>query len=307
MPLPTIRQLQYLQAVSECLNFSLAADQCFVTQSTLSSGIKELESLLGTQVIERTKRKVLLTPVGKNVLAKGQEILRLAQEIEFIAKENNTPLSGPIRLGVIPTIAPFLLPQLLPILHEKFPHAQFSILEDLSANLMQKLQTGRLDILLLALPYESAGTITMTIAEDEFLLAEPEDAEKTSQPLTLNSFSQEEREVLLLEDGHCLRDHALAACRLDTASDAFRASSLHTLIALVAQGAGITLLPAMSTNPNSPGNFSQFTGVRIKSFSDPKPVRWIGLCWRKSTSRDSDFNLLGNFLKDWMKSGLNPN
>ncbi len=301
MPLPTIRQLQYLQAVSETLNFSLAADHCFVTQSTLSSGIKELENLLGAQVIERTKRKVLLTSVGHDVLAKGQEILKLAQEIEYIAKENETPLSGPLRLGVIPTIAPFLLPQLLPDLQTHFPQTEFSILEDLSANLVHKLKAGRLDILLLALPYEASSTTTVSLHEDEFLLAEPENSPKNVQPLTLENFTKEERPLLLLEDGHCLRDHALAACRLESASETFRASSLHTLIAFVSQGAGITLVPSIAINKKSSGNLSNFPGIHIKRFMDPQPSRRIGLSWRKSSPKEKDFLILADYIEDWMK------
>ncbi|MTI11111.1 hydrogen peroxide-inducible genes activator [Curvivirga aplysinae] len=301
MPLPTIRQLQYLQAVSETLNFSLAADQCFVTQSTLSSGIKELENMIGAQVVERTKRKVMLTDLGQEVLHKGNQIIELAQEIEYIAKEKDTPLSGPVRLGVIPTIAPFLLPRLLPDLQNEYPQAKFSIQEDLSANLIQKLQTGRLDILLLALPYESASTKSFVLCDDSFLLAEQISDKNVDTPLSVSDIMRDDRPLLLLEDGHCLRDHALSACRLDVASDEFRASSLHTLVALVAQGSGITLLPEIALNKNSSGNLSKFADLHLRKFKDPQPIRHIGLCWRQSSSRDSDFTLLANYMKEWLK------
>lgn len=300
MPLPTIRQLQYLQAVSETLNFSLAADQCFVTQSTLSSGIKELENMLGAQVVERTKRKVMLTDIGHEVLRKGNQILELAHEIEYVAKEKDIPLSGPVRLGIIPTIAPFLLPQLLPDLRQEYPQAKFSIQEDLSANLIQKLQMGRLDIVMLALPYESAGTKTAVLCDDSFILAEPKTDNNSDAPLSVSDITMDDRPLLLLEDGHCLRDHALSACRLDSASDEFRASSLHTLVALVAQGSGITLLPEIALNKNSVGNLSKFDGLHFRHFKDPQPIRHIGLCWRQSSSRDADFTILSEYMKNWL-------
>ncbi|WP_259782755.1 hydrogen peroxide-inducible genes activator [Aestuariispira ectoiniformans] len=301
MPLPTMRQLQYLSAVAEHLSFSGAADACFVTQSTLSSGIKELETLIGATLVERTRRKVMLTPLGRQVLEKGEKILEIAREIEDMAADAEEPLSGTLRLGVIPTIGPFLLPTLMPALQDAFPKVKLEVREDLSASLVDKLSHGQLDVVLFALPYDAPDLVTVTVGHDPFVLLENTKAESTRggrEILSLEELGQGDRSVLLLEDGHCLRDHALSACQLDTVNDAFRASSLHTLVQMVGQGLGVTLLPEMAVTS---GILNTAPNLKIRSFADPQPSRRIGLAWRKSAARARDYKILADFLSEWLK------
>lgn len=301
MPLPTIRQLQYLSAVAEHLSFSGAAEACFVTQSTLSSGIKELETLIGATLVERTRRKVMLTSLGRQVLEKGERILEIAREIEDMAADAEEPLSGTLRLGVIPTIGPFLLPTLMPALQKAFPKIKLEVREDLSASLVDKLSHGQLDVVLFALPYDAPDLETVTVGHDPFVLLENTKTESGiggRDMLSLEELGEGDRSVLLLEDGHCLRDHALSACQLDTVNDAFRASSLHTLVQMVGQGLGVTLLPEMAVTS---GILNSAPNLKVRRFADPQPSRRIGLAWRKSAARARDYKILADFLSDWLK------
>lgn len=294
-PLPTIRQLQYLSAIAETLSFKKSADVCLVTQSTLSAGIKDLEVLLDAQLVERTKRKVMLTSLGHEVLSRGRKILDLAVEITDIVSQSGEPLSGPLRLGVIPTIGPFLLPRILPALNRQFPHIDLKVQEGLSADLVERLGRGQLDVLLLAFPYEAPDWEYEIISKDPFIFAEPLDDQcQEGAGITLAEVENESRRMMLLEDGHCLRDHALTACRLQNVDRGFSATSLQMITQMVAGGFGCTLLPAMALE----AGVSQGLDINLRLITDAAPHRDIGLAWRKSAARKDDYHLLVTLLKD---------
>jgi LysR family hydrogen peroxide-inducible transcriptional activator len=291
---PSIKQLKYLCAVAEHKHFTKAADACFVTQSTLSAAIAELESQLDIKVFERNKKAVLITPLGEKLLKQARVILGDVEDFVALAKVHAQPLSGDLRLGVIPTIGPFLLPPMLGGLRREFPQLKLFLKEEMSAQLERQLQQGRLDLVILALPYPLPDMETVTLFEDEFLLCLPPGHEfeklKQVQQQQLRGES-----LLLLEEGHCLRDHALEACQLrSTAMDVvYQGNSLHTLVQMVANGLGMTLLPAMSVAADVLGD----THLSIKHFSSDNVNRQIGMAWRKTDPRREEYLLLADFIK----------
>ncbi|MDF1765216.1 MAG: hydrogen peroxide-inducible genes activator [Gammaproteobacteria bacterium] len=291
---PSIKQLKYLCAVAEHKHFTKAADACFVTQSTLSAAIAELESQLDIKVFERNKKAVLITPLGEKLLKQARVILGDVEDFVALAKVHAQPLSGDLRLGVIPTIGPFLLPPMLGGLRREFPQLKLFLKEEMSAQLERQLQQGRLDLVILALPYPLPDMETVTLFEDEFLLCLPPGHEfeklKQVQQQQLRGES-----LLLLEEGHCLRDHALEACQLrSTAMDVvYQGNSLHTLVQMVANGLGMTLLPAMSVAADVLGD----THLSIKHFSSDNVNRQIGMAWRKTDPRREEYLLLADYIK----------
>jgi LysR family hydrogen peroxide-inducible transcriptional activator len=291
---PSIKQLKYLCAVAEHKHFTKAADACFVTQSTLSAAIAELESQLDIKVFERNKKAVLITPLGEKLLKQARVILGDVEDFVALAKVHAQPLSGDLRLGVIPTIGPFLLPPMLGGLRREFPQLKLFLKEEMSAQLERQLQQGRLDLVILALPYPLPDMETVTLFEDEFLLCLPPGHEfeklKQVQQQQLRGES-----LLLLEEGHCLRDHALEACQLrSTAMDVvYQGNSLHTLVQMVANGLGMTLLPVMSVAADVLGD----THLSIKHFSSDNVNRQIGMAWRKTDPRREEYLLLADFIK----------
>ena len=291
---PSIKQLKYLCAVAEHKHFTKAADACFVTQSTLSAAIAELESQLDIKVFERNKKAVLITPLGEKLLKQARVILGDVEDFVALAKVHAQPLSGDLRLGVIPTIGPFLLPPMLGGLRREFPQLKLFLKEEMSAQLERQLQQGRLDLVILALPYPLPDMETVTLFEDEFLLCLPPGHEfeklKQVQQQQLRGES-----LLLLEEGHCLRDHALEACQLrSTAMDVvYQGNSLHTLVQMVANGLGMTLLPAMSVAADVLGD----THLSIKHFSSDNVNRQIGMAWRKTDPRREEYLLLAEYIK----------
>jgi LysR family hydrogen peroxide-inducible transcriptional activator len=287
--LPTLRQLRYLVAIAEHRHFARAARDCNVTQSTLSAGIRELETILGVSLVGRSKRFVALTPVGEDVLARGRDILRRAGELVDAAHAGAAPLSGLLRLGVIPTIAPYLLPRALPELRQAYPALRLYLREDQTARLLTLLERGRIDAALIALPYESDGLQTAVLGSDRLLLACPLDhpfarrdsvaiAELPGQPL------------LLLEDGHCLRDHALTACGFGAgrSNEDFLATSMGTLIEMVASGLGITFIPELAVEVEA----GRERGVAIVALDGGMPRREIALAWLPANPRAADFRRL---------------
>ena len=290
--LPTLRQLRYLVALAEHRHFGRAAEACFATQSTLSAGLQELESLLGVTLVERTKRKVLMTPLGDEVAARACHLLRGAEDIADLARAHGKPLCGRLRLGVIPTIAPFLLPRSLPGLRSLYPELKLELREDLTARLLERLANGDLDAAILALPYEAAEMEMEALFTDPFVLACPPD-----HPLAaLDSVSGAhlaEVDLLLLEEGHCLRDHALAACSLPAPrrGEGMLATSLGTLVQMVASGMGVTLLPRMAVEAGILTGTDLITRPLIGG-----GARLLGLAWRKSSARKDEFRLLGRAL-----------
>ena len=296
---PSIKQLKYLCAVAEHRHFTKAADACFVTQSTLSAAIAELESQLDAKVFERNKKTVLITPLGEKLLKQARVILGDVEDFLALAKSHAEPLSGDLRLGVIPTIGPFLLPPMLGGMREAFPRLKLFLKEEMSAQLERQLQQGQLDLVILALPYPLPDMETVSLFKDEFLLCLP----PGHQFEKLKQVQQQQlrgESLLLLEAGHCLRDHALEACQLQsTAMDVvYQGNSLHTLVQMVANGLGMTLLPAMSIAAEALGD----THPSLKHFSSDNVNREIGMAWRKTDPRRDEYLLLADYIKSHLKA-----
>jgi LysR family hydrogen peroxide-inducible transcriptional activator len=291
--LPTLRQLAYLVALSERLNFRVAAEAQFVTQSTLSAGIKELETVLGVQLVERDNRRVRLTAVGEDVAARGRELLAAATDLAEAARAVARPLCGPLRLGAIPTIAPYLLPTVLPALRRAYGELKLYLREDLTERLLERLRAGGLDVVLLALPYDTGDLYVRELFKDDFFFVAREgDPAVRNRAVALRDI--EIGDMVLLEEGHCLRDQAIAACgpRRGTSEPHVEATSLPTLIQMVEGGLGTTLLPGITLEAGI------LKGTRLVSrpFSPRGPSRTLGLVARRTSSCRRDADLLGEFL-----------
>ena len=290
----TLKQLRYLCTLAKTCHFGEAAEKCHVSQSTLSAAITELEEHLGLTLFERNNKRVSLTSVGEEVVHRSQDILAKVNDLVSLCHASHKPFTSELQLGVIPTIAPFLLPALLNQMRSEYPDLKFMIREDISGSLLRHLLDGHLDLLIMALPYPSQGTETLPLFYDDFLLACPNDhplASKTA--VTLQDLK--EQDLLLLEDGHCLRDHALEACKLrgNEISIPYQATSLNTLIQMVANGLGITLLPKMAVDSHILAGIP----VTVRPFVEKNVRRGIGLIWRKTSPRQDEFRLLGEILK----------
>jgi len=292
--IPSIKQLKYICAVAEHRHFSKAAEACFVTQSTLSASIQDLESQLDAVIFERNKKSVLITPLGERLLQQARVVLGDVEDFISIAHSHDEALAGEIRLGVIPTIGPFLLPSLLSELRKQYTKLKLYLREDMSADLVQRLQQGKLDLILLAFPYPLPEIETVSLFKDEFLLCLPpgHPLEKAKQ---VKQQQLRGESLLLLEEGHCLRDHALEACKLEKAETdiVYQGNSLHTLVQMVANGLGVTLLPAVSITGGVLGN----TQLKLKSFGSENVSREIGMAWRKSDPRREEYLLLAEFIR----------
>jgi LysR family hydrogen peroxide-inducible transcriptional activator len=287
--LPTLRQIQYFVAVADHLSFSAAAAQCLVTQSTLSAGLGDLEDILGEKLFERTSRSVTLTPTGQDLLAPARKLLDDAADFVLLAGRTRTPLTGLVSLGAIPTIAPYLFPRFLPRVGADFPALDLHLREGTTAQLLDHLAHNRLDVALMAFPYDTPGMETRMLWEEPFIIAQPDSLPGKKGPATPDDLDGVD--LLLLDDGHCLRDHAMAACRLRGAAQrkTFGATSLQTLIQMVQNGYGVTLLPEMAVDAERP-----LPGIRLRRFKAPAPTRTIGLAWRKGHPRSYEFGLLGD-------------
>lgn len=292
--LPTIKQLQYLVALHEHGHFGRAADASFVSQSTLSAGIRELESLLGVTLVERSRRVVRFTALGEQVVAKANRLLREAEELSDLVQAAGKPLSGQLRMSVIPTIAPFMLPRMLPRLRRERPDLQLILREETSQDALESLQHGRVDCVLLALPFDTGDVDTEHITDDRLFVAFPAGDPRDPPDEVLPEMIDQGR-LLLLEDGHCLRDHALAACNRSElrASANMIATSLHTLVQMVNNDLGITLLPEMAVEAGILKN----TNVLARPVKSKNAKREIVLVWRKRSPREADFKLLSKELR----------
>lgn len=292
MKLPTIKQLRYFVALTETQHFGRAAEACFVSQSAFSNAIQELESLLEVQLVDRTNRSVTITAMGQQLATQARLCLRDVESLVEMARGQREPLTGELHLGVIPTIAPFLLPAALPKLRHKYPKLELYLHEDQSQRIYDRLMDGELDVLLLALPYDMRGVDIMPLFKDRFALAYRHGTKRVD-PDNYRFSRLDADSILLLEDGHCLRDHALAACKIRNTQKVRRigASSILTLVEMVDADLGITFLPELARNSLILKN----TRVRMKPLEE-NSYRTIGLAWRKGTDREEEFRMLGEFL-----------
>lgn len=292
--LPTLKQLQYLVALHEHGHFGKAAEASFVSQSTLSAGIRELESLLGITLVERSRRVVRFTALGNQVVAKAHRILREAEELADMVQAAGKPLAGQLRMSVIPTIAPFLLPRFLPRLRRERPELQLFLREETSQDAVESLQHGRVDCVLLALPFTTGEVEKAHILDDPIYVAFPKDDPRDPPAIVPPSMIDEGR-LLLLEDGHCLKDHALAACNRPEmrASATMIGTSLHTLVQMVDNDLGLTMLPKMAVD----AGILDGTDVVARPLKSKSALREIALIWRKNSPRRNEFELLAQELR----------
>ena len=294
--LPTLRQLQYLKLLAEHGSFSRAAEAAHVTQPTLSAGIQELEKILGTPMVDRARSGVILTAVGEETLHRAGDILARSEDLVQAARSAGQPLTGRFRLGVIPTVAPYLLPKALPLLRTRFPKLSLFLREDLTHRLIAALKSGALDAALIALPYETSGLESAHVSDDELLAALPV-GHHLSHGAQVAPESLEDEELILLEDGHCLREHALAVCGLEPprlGEEGFAATSLHTLVQMVGSGLGVSLVPAMAVE----AGLAHGVPISVLHLSADAPQREIVTVWRKGSSRAVEGRMLAEAFRD---------
>jgi LysR family hydrogen peroxide-inducible transcriptional activator len=277
-----LRDLRYLVALADLKHFGRAADRCAVSQPTLSAQLKKLEDYLGVALIERQPRNVSLTPIGEQIVTRARRVLQDSDDIIEIARASRDPLAGTLRMAMIPTLGPYLLPLLAPKLRKRLPKLQLMLYEYQTAVLVEQLKAGELDVGILALGVDIDGLESRELAHEPFTVALPANHALSKKP-ALRMDDLDDATLLLLEDGHCLRSHALEACRRIRVHEAgdFRATSLETLRQMVAAGHGITLLPELATR----GPFAATKNPVIRPFAKPAPYRIIGAVWRKSSTR----------------------
>ena len=291
--LPTTKQLRYFVALEKYAHFGKAAEACFVSQPAFSVAIMELEHILNVQLVDRTNKSVTITRIGKEVAVQARLVLHDIEGLMDIARENQQPLTGPLNLGIIPTIAPFLLPRLLPLVRKTWPELELYLTEDMTDRVYSDLINGDLDLILIALPYDLKNVECMTLFRDNFYLA----CRKHTQLLDPENYSIEtvpDESILLMGDGHCLREHALSACKVRNRNKVSHvtASSMLTLVQMVDADLGITYLPEMALSSNLLKN----TRVVTRKI-EPASYREVGLVWRKGSGRAGEFRLLGEFIR----------
>lgn len=298
--LPTLKQLQYLVALKEHGHFGKAAEASFVTQSTLSAGLRELETLLGVVLVERTRRVVRFTPLGNMVVEKAHRVLREAEELADLVRAVGKPLSGDLRMSVIPTIAPFLLPRLLPGLRRERPELKLFLREEVSAAACESLHHGHVDCVLLALPFAAGDIEHEILFADPLYVAFPKD-DPRDPPASIAPELIDETRLLLLEDGHCLKDHVLAACNRPElrASATMIGTSLHTLVQMVDNHLGLTLLPQIAIEAGILTN----TDINARPLKADYAARDIALVWRRNSPRADEFRLLASILRTGYQEG----
>lgn len=299
MNLPTVKQLRYFVALETYEHFGKAAEACFVSQSAFSTAIRELESTLEVQLVDRTNKNVTVTHSGRKIAVEARRCLRDIEGLVELARSNQQPLTGDLHVGVIPTIAPFLLPCIMPKLREEFSQLKLFLTEDITQRIYEKLMDGELDLILLALPYSLRNIETLPLFQDQFYLACREDS-KLVTPSNYKLDELEPESILLLEDGHCLRDHTLSACHLSNDIDKisrFSASSILTLAQMVDADMGISYLPEMVKHS------SLLSGTSVKLWAtDENSFREIGLAWRRGSARSKEFEQLGQSIQTAWKS-----
>jgi len=291
MRLPSLKHLNYLVNVHKYQHFGEAAKACFVSQSTLSSGIASLESILGVRLIERDNKKILFTPLAEEVVRQAQHILLSVEQLSDQVEHFSRPFGGILKLGVIPTIAPFLIPQILMMIKQEFPELKVFVREEQSNVVLRQLNDGELDLVLLALPYPASGVVMKSFYKDRFYFAQHKNSQLNTGQLDNDYSNLTDQSVLLLEDGHCMREHALSACHLERSEkiNAFAATSLHTLVQMVNNDLGVTFLPQMAIASGILNN----TDITISSLPDKRhDYREIGLAWRVQSNRTEELEQL---------------
>jgi len=303
MNLPSLRHLRHLTALHDHGHFGRAAEACHVTQSTLSASIKELECVLEATLVDRSKRRVVLTPVGIETVERARRIVKEVEDLVSFTTASREPLSGTVRMGTIPTVGPFLLPRVLPGLRESYGRLKLYLVEDLTDRLIDSLQRGQLDVVLLALPYDCGAVETVILFEDPFVVGLPGE-HLLAKEMRVKAEHLWREDLLLLKDGHCLRDHALAACRLADrrVTEGFEATSLPTLVQMVDNGLGITLLPTLAVN----AGLLLGTDLVTRPLLGHDAVRKVGLVWRRGTGRRDEFRLLAKELVERAKLKSKP-
>ncbi len=291
----TLRQLRYLEALADTRHFGNAADACAISQPALSMQIKELEDELQVSLVERRKSGIVLTEQGEEIVRRGRTVLASVRDLVDYAKHRGRLLSGPLKLGAIPSIAPYLLPAALPQLKQRFPELALQLRETMTDTLLRELLSGELDIILIALPVAEPDLETLPLFQDKFLLAVPAGKEGKKKRSGAADLLANER-LLLLEEGHCLRDQALSFCRLVSpeARESFGASSLATIVQMVAFGHGVTLLPELAVA----SEVHHRSDISLLRFAAPEPSREVGLVWRKTSPRKHDFAALAALLRE---------
>jgi len=292
-PLPSLRQLEYIVAIADEATFGGAATACHVSQPGLSAQVREAEQLLGVRIFDRDRRGAVITPAGEEIVERARAIVTAGRELVEFAKRRSRPLCGPFRLGVIPTIAPYLLPTSLPTVRSTYPELKLMLREDKTEVLLALIAKGKIDAALLAVDVEIGDVESAPLFDDDFLLAMPADHPLAKKKQVIESDLDGER-VLLLEDGHCLREQALAVCSRAGADENadFRATSLTTLVQMVAGGDGVTLLPAIAVAALAGSGSS----IVVRPFKSPAPSRKLGLVWRRGSSRAEEMKRLARTL-----------
>jgi len=294
--MPTIKQLRFLIALNEYQHFGKAAASCHISQSAFSIAIRELETKLNVHLVDRTNRSVAFTEIGHAIVEQARLCMNDIDALVNIAASKHEPLSGRLSLGVIPTIAPFLLPSILPEIRKCFPKLELYLREDKTHVIHEQLITGKLDLILLALPFDMKNVVKMPLFDDPFLFACRHNTcwlDRTGDDINIDTLPEES--ILLLDDGHCLRDHALQACKLHDSDQIsrFAATSLQTLLQMVAADIGVTFIPAMAKDS------LMLQGSNIELHAMPKEsIRQVGLAWRKGSSRNTEFAMLGKLLQE---------
>jgi LysR family hydrogen peroxide-inducible transcriptional activator len=289
----TLRQLRYLAALARHRHFGRAAEDCAVSQPALSMQVRELEREIGAELVERRPGDIALTDTGREVAQRAEQILTATRDLVDFARHRDV-LSGPLRLGIIPTLAPYILPRLLPRLQATYPQLRLEVRETQTKMLLAELVSGALDTVMLALPVDGADIVAVQLFDDPFLLAVPA-GDKLPARGRVGIEDVDQRRLILLEEGHCLRDQALAFCatKRRDAPAGLGATSLATVMQMVANGYGVTLLPEVAIDAEV-----RDSRVRLLRFCEPEPVRSIGLAWRRTSPRKQDFEALGQIIID---------
>ena len=298
-----LRELEYLVALDEERHFHRAAERCYVSQPTLSGQLKKLEEELGVLLVERTSRQVIMTDVGSAVAEQARKVLAEARGIKDIASSFHDPMTGELHVGLIPTVAPYLLPIIMPALRKRYPELKLWLHEQQTSILLEKLQRAELDLLILALPVEAHSFVELDLFKEPFMLAAPVN-EQLGKKQCVSLSDLGDKELLLLEEGHCLRDHILDSCLTEGVSEnaGFHASSLETLRHMVGEGMGMTLLPQLAV----PARKLKSDPIRYIPFNEPQPSRRIGMLYRKGSYREETFLNIQEVIKSSLPVSVIP-